>query len=219
MLIYHFVSNEFALENLTKKRLKISEISKLNDPFEMLSPYFPKADDRRTFLKWKSEINSLYGLICYARNWENPVHWSHYGDRHKGVALGFDVPKEALQRVSYESKRVKTDLQRLRMQGKLTEKWMLKVLSAKFKHWAYEQEMRQWIDIRNKEREKEHYFESFGAHLKLRHVVVGHCSPITNTALDKALGDLKDEVIKTKARLAFQDFRVCTQENEKLWSK
>ena len=37
--------------------------------------------------------------------WHNPVQWTHYADRHKGLCLGFYVPDEYLVKINYCSTR------------------------------------------------------------------------------------------------------------------
>ena len=32
--------------------------------------------------------------------------WSHYADRHEGICLGFEIPKELLSKVSYQNDRL-----------------------------------------------------------------------------------------------------------------
>ena len=36
MRLYHFINKKYGLESLSLKRLKIAQIDKLNDPFELL---------------------------------------------------------------------------------------------------------------------------------------------------------------------------------------
>ena len=99
MRLYHFLRADHALGDLRRKgRLKIAEIDNLNDPFELFCS--SQRDHRiRTALRgWKREITKAYGLLCFCAQWHNPLLWSHYADRHRGICLGFDVrdnlPKE-----------------------------------------------------------------------------------------------------------------------------
>ena len=46
------------------------------------------------------------GVLCFSRGWHNPLLWSHYGDKHRGVCLGFDVPNAHIVHVSYNSSRL-----------------------------------------------------------------------------------------------------------------
>ena len=38
------------------------------------------------------KTSALRAILCFSRNWDNLLLWSHYGDRHMGVCLGFDIP-------------------------------------------------------------------------------------------------------------------------------
>jgi hypothetical protein len=40
-------------------------------------------------------------MLCFSRDWHNPVQWSHYADKHRGICLGFDVPDSLLVPVQY----------------------------------------------------------------------------------------------------------------------
>lgn len=37
------------------------------------------------------DISNRYRVICFSQNPKDVLLWSHYGDSHKGVAIGFDV--------------------------------------------------------------------------------------------------------------------------------
>lgn len=50
MIVYHFISSEFALKALRDRRLKISRINELNDPFEFCAADFPIVIPK---LSWK----------------------------------------------------------------------------------------------------------------------------------------------------------------------
>jgi len=46
----------------------------------------------REFLRWtKERLIGKLGLLCFSRNWHNPVLWSHYADKHRGICPGFDA--------------------------------------------------------------------------------------------------------------------------------
>jgi hypothetical protein len=42
-------------------------------------------------------------MLCFSRTSSNILMWSHYGDNHKGICLGFDVPDEFARDVRYVS--------------------------------------------------------------------------------------------------------------------
>src|SRR5690606_19700292 len=49
------------------------------------------------------------GIVCLAERLNCPLMWSHYGDQHKGVCIGYSVPDraaESLHKVSYGGSRL-----------------------------------------------------------------------------------------------------------------
>jgi hypothetical protein len=46
MRVYHFTSTEFGLSDIALKRLKISRIEDLNDPFELLAAELSQKNSR-----------------------------------------------------------------------------------------------------------------------------------------------------------------------------
>ena len=99
MIVYYFTSAKYGLENLKLKRLKISEFSNVNDPFELLGIEMREKEVRETVNFEKSKISKKYGLLCFSEDKYNPVQWAHYADNHKGVCLGFDIPENKLRKV------------------------------------------------------------------------------------------------------------------------
>lgn len=63
-----------------------------------------KHDIREELLKTYSD-----GVFCLAEKSDCPLMWSHYGDQHKGICLGYSVPEAAISKVSkvaYDKNRV-----------------------------------------------------------------------------------------------------------------
>lgn len=91
MRLYYFTSSRFGLEAIRDKRIKVSRISSLNDPFELLAYDLRNRKQRAWLKREKKRFDADYGLICMSNNWTHPLMWGHYADRHKGICLGFDV--------------------------------------------------------------------------------------------------------------------------------
>jgi len=92
MRVYYLTKKEYALSNLENNRLKISRLDDLNDPFELMGLALKNKAARKDFANFKRQMNDNYGLICFCEKWNNPVLWAHYGDKHRGIGFGFDVP-------------------------------------------------------------------------------------------------------------------------------
>ncbi|WP_343928101.1 DUF2971 domain-containing protein [Pigmentiphaga daeguensis] len=215
MRVYHFVNSEYGLQNLRFRRLKIATINELNDPFELLGIASRDPDVRRSYLATKAQLAETSGMLCFSGNWRNPVQWSHYADRHRGLCLGFDVA-DGLFPVSYASKRLKPDFPAMQAGGALAEAHMRQMLTTKFSHWRYENEYRLFVPLREPDNKGLFFFE-FCEKVALREVVVGHNSTITRAELIGALGDIARHVKFCKARLAFRSFRIVRQGLAKLW--
>ncbi len=219
MQVYHFTSAVHALSNIEKRRLKIAELSKLNDPFEWAAPAFHSKEDRWAMKATKTAMGKQVGIICFSANWRNPVQWSHYAEHHKGICLGFEVADEHLTPITYQADRPEIEsLAAMRRAGNLSEDWLQKMICIKFEHWAYEEEHRVFVQLDQATKDGGMYFKKFGQDMRLNKVIVGPASPVTRAQLSEALGSLSQEVEAMKARLAFKTFEVCQQLNVKQWS-
>jgi len=215
MRVYHFLPRTYGLEDLRKRRLKIATLGDINDPFELLSPVTYHPSERRALRAMKAEFAADHGLLCFSRDWRNPVQWSHYAEGHRGLCLAFDCPDTLLIPVNYVTVRQKLDLGALMGSAEPAERYMQRLLSTKYVHWSYEDEVRCFTDL--VEKEGEFYFAPFSSDLELKEVIVGHSSTITRAELADALGTPSSHVSTRKARLAFKTYKVVTQRMRSLW--
>ena len=166
MLVYHFLSAQHALDDITRKRIRISRIDELNDPFEL---WCSAQEDRRVRValrNYKKEMSGRFGLLCFSNNWHNPLLWSHYADKHRGICIGFEVGSKFLAPVTYVSKRMP-------LQMPPTEESSKQLLFTKYRDWSYEGESRVWVRLDKFDTATGHYFYDFDHQLKLREVVAG----------------------------------------------
>ena len=104
MRVYYYISQEFAISNIINKRVKISLLDDLNDLFEFLGIDISDEDFRRHFLTARDEAAKRFGIICFSKDWHNPLMWSHYGDKHKRICLGFDIDDSHIKEVEFALK-------------------------------------------------------------------------------------------------------------------
>ena len=208
MTYYYFTSAKHGLDNIARRRLKISDIRALNDPFEFIPAELSDSENRRALNQVKDRIGSNRGLLCFSRNWRNPVQWGHYGDRHRGLCLGFEIPIELLVQVNYVNSRIPWP-------KIVDEAFLAKVICTKFAHWSYEDEFRMFCTMLDQEEGL--FFYYFQHQIRLSTVIVGPCSDVTRADVIGALGDLASSVEVFKARAAFKSFRVVRQMNDRLW--
>ena len=79
--------------------MKFTSPSEFNDPFdccptflsESISPSFPQAvgDVLNKFMQ--SAMSTSSGVACFTTKPDNVLMWSHYGDQHQSVCVGFDA--------------------------------------------------------------------------------------------------------------------------------
>jgi len=216
MRVYKFLNAKYGLEALEKRRLKIARINELNDPFELLGTDLSDRELRRAFMGMKNASNEDRGLLCFSKRWRNPVLWSHYADGHQGLCLGFDVPDHFLMNVTYTTKRVKSDKLFSNDQS-VREREMTRLLSTKFSHWRYENEVRCFVGLEDKDPDSGHYFYAFSDDMKIQQVLVGAEASVSRQDVERALGDKNAHVQRLKTRASFQTFKVVRNRKQSLW--
>lgn len=209
MRVFHFLNEQYGLKALRDRRLKISRIHELNDPFEFLGVELSDREFRKALKRTKDQLSERRGLLCFSKDWRNPVLWAHYADKHRGLSLGFDIPVHLLDQVTY----VKS---RLRKPKELDEAFLKKLLFTKFVHWSYEAEYRAYVTLDTPIEGV--YYKEFSDDLLLRQVIVGAESKVTRAQVAAALGSLVDCVEAFKVRAGFREFRIVHQQRESLWA-
>jgi hypothetical protein len=199
MRLYHYAPEKWGLENLKKKRLKITLLDECNDPFELWGCWQGDPKLREKIRSWKLQMSQRHGMLCFSDTWHSPLMWSHYGDRHKGLCLGFAVPDNLIKRVKYVTARPK--LSKAVSDGEIAE-----LLFMKYDGWSYEREWRVWSTL--DERSDGHYFYGFGEKLSLREIYVGSFSELARKQVEEALGKTEQKVFIRKTRLGFKSFSV-----------
>lgn len=139
---------------------------------------------------------------CFSRSWHSPALWGHYGDKHKGIALGFDLSAKMARNISYVSARAP-----LRGVDVLAAQTFL---FTKHSDWRYEQECRIFTRLEDRDPTSGFYFASFGGGLTLREVIAGPLCTVPKAAIVAALAAAGIDAAVIKARLAFNSFRVIT---------
>lgn len=207
MRVYHFLTEENAINDLENKHIKIARFGELNDPFEMLSIELPEKEMRKVFVKLKNDISKNRGMICFSEKWSNPVIWSHYAGRHKGICLGFNVSNKLLAPVKYTAKRRAKNI--IDGDGKITidEKFMLSLLTTKYASWKYEREFRIFVALDHNTKKSGKYFKSFDKDIVLREVILGAERKGEISTIRTLLKNYNN-VRLIQSRMAFKSFRI-----------
>lgn len=200
---YHFISLQYGLGDLRQRHLKISRLDDLNDPFELWAIAQPDRRVRQALRDTKNAMAQKCGLLCFSLDWHNPLLWSHYADRHRGIALGFDIDDRILRPVSYRRTRPLLKTIDLKVPD-----WLL---YTKFVDWEYEHEARIFTDLKDRDPQTNLYFADFNDQLVLREVIAGPLCSASKEELRAAAGSTTNVAFR-KARLAFRSFRVVTNQ-------
>jgi hypothetical protein len=203
MRVYKFLPRQYGLQAIRKRRLKISEIRYLNDPFDLLPFDLSDPELRKGVIATRAEIGQKGGLLCFSRQLHNPVLWAHYAESHRGLCLGFDVPDDLTQMVEYVENPIRLE--------RLDLKTANRMLFTKYEHWRYEDEVRMWATLQQKS--GEYFFMDFGEGLRFAEIIVGAGSTVTMRRIQDALGARSNGVKILKARLAYNAFAVVEDED------
>jgi hypothetical protein len=207
MRVYHFLTQQYAIDDLAKRRLKVARLDDLNDPFELAALELSDREMRRAYRGFARQMAKKFGVICFSRGWHNPVLWSHYAEKHKGVCLGFDIPDAAVLPVTYMGARLPNKIKAELVHGRLDDQDMRQIFTTKFKDWEYENEVRIFLRLVDRDADTGLYFQDFSESLALREVILGPRCALTKTAIQRQLAG-RGEIRVIKSRLAFKTFRV-----------
>ena len=211
MRVYHFIAEKWAKEELKEKRLKVSIINTLNDPFELHAGFSnPNSLLRNTFRVWKEEISKEVGILCFSKNWNNPLLWSHYAEKHTGCALGFEIPDDKAIEIVYSENRPLFKWTEMPNDPLLRQDFLDELQKTKFISWKYEEEFRLVYKLNTLDNEGGFYFQEFDNNLVLKEVITG-CNSQMN---DEELTDLIDgypEISAIKSRMDLQKYSIVNK--------
>ena len=207
MRAYHLTSEKYALESIQRERLKLSLLADMNDPFELMALEARAPKDRAFFKQLKSEMHETVGVLCFSKKWRNPVLWSHYADKHRGICLGFDIPDEHVLEVDYRTTRLKAELEDEDTPpgGKHVA---IRLITTKFSHWKYENEVRLIYRLDDVKKEEDKYFAPYFPWLELREIVLGPRSELRVEDVRNATAKRHPDAQVFRSRLAFRSYSV-----------
>lgn len=171
MKLYYYTSQDYALQNIFNRSLKVSLLNSVNDPFENCFEIEPTV--KRDHLLINSNYhNDRYtrGMICFSSNCNQVPMWGHYADNHRGICLGFEVKSkdDKLLQVKYKKYRP-----HFKNPALMSFKQRLQI---KHKIWSYEKEYRLICNLKDCQQISHNmFFYNFGTSetLKLTDIVLG----------------------------------------------
>jgi hypothetical protein len=142
--------------------------------------------------------------------------WAHYGDRHRGVCLGFDVDDAHCRPVGYIPDRLADVLNEKPRLGDLNFEKLLLIMTTKSSEWSYEKEQRLIIPFGHAEQDADglHFlpFATYG--VVLRELILGYRCKWQLAEAALAVQDVVKEVRLKRARPSFNRFEMVRQRKE-----
>jgi len=210
--LYHLTDADHAISDIALRRLKVARFSDLNDPFELIGANFREREVRKVIRGFKSAFDAEMGLLCFSEDWKEPLLWSHYGDRHRGICLGFNVPLSQVDRVDYQSERILAVLGADGDPTWLSPELKLALLRTKYVHWKYEQEFRQFVELKTATPEGRLHYVGFSSNLELAEVILGSECLLDLNAIRSLVQLEHPNVSVYRARLEFKGFHIVPEE-------
>ena len=216
--VYKFMKAEHAIGSLKKKRLKLSTIEDLNDPFDLCPldtshPQIAAAADAFTI-----PFKETRAVLCFSRNWDNLLLWSHYGDSHKGVCLGFDIVGGA-EGANYDMDvHYQPNLLEIRTPADVKYELASRLLRTKHESWSYEQEVRMFAALNDPPDANGRHWIDFNPQLQLREVIIGpQCHPAISKTVQQAVVPYGDTVKLRWAGMRSDAFLLIKQDHPPEW--
>ena len=203
MRVYNLTPSQFALSNIALRHLKVARFNDLNDPFELLAVDVAERNLRIGMAAKKKQIDLTEGLLCFSKTWRSPLLWSHYAEKHRGIALGFDVPDHMLVPVQYIKGLHKIKVLSNETEQSTIDKLLDRLRYTKFDGWAYEDEVRQFFRLDDLSYQSGLHFIPFSVDLVLREVILGPRCDIPIEAVRTLVEAFPGKVRVTRARIAY----------------
>ena len=209
MRAYHLTSAEHGINSIALSRLKVAQFSDANDPFELMAFNTHKHEFRRSLRHFKDSQNSKMGLLCFSKNWTDPLLWSHYASKHEGICLGFDLRRgKEVQEVVYAETRPRGKSGTSEDEQSITTDIKNCLFRTKYEGWKYEQELRRFVDLSKTKQEKGLYFLPFDEDLRLREIILGKRNEYSLKAIRALANSTNPGAVVFKTRLERRGFRI-----------
>jgi hypothetical protein len=156
--------------------------------------------------------------LCFSRNWDNLLLWSHYGASHTGVCLAFEIP-DGDPGANYDTDVLyQPNLLQIRRSEDVNFDLANRLLRTKHESWSYEQEVRMFVGLNDPPDAKGLNWIEFGAHLVLKAVIIGaQCHPSVSKEVEEAVKPYGDVVKCWWAGMRPDAFLLVKQDHPPLW--
>lgn len=194
MLYYKYMKAHRALQLIEEKRIKLTRIDELNDPFEVRPSKLSNTPIEQVVDEYLKNYMDEWRFVCLSETWQEPAMWAHYANSHSGICVGFEIECNP-EPVNYSKTRVTLDEDTLWrcmkewkreieglpaspvynvLQDKVQQQF-LALSTTTSDSWAYEKEWRLFVSKRIWKEEDGHCFVDFSQENKfdVKEVTVG----------------------------------------------
>ena len=219
ILLYRYLDSAAALRTIESRAFKVGRLRDFNDPFEWrmgITGIIPEGEVvAQTCMEgFIDDVNGWMGIICLSDTISDPVLWSHYANKHQGVAfeVSYILDPERLVKMNYTNERPVFDANRLHDPAGIDKyAWPLlnRLLRQKSPGWAYEREYRVFLELKSCDISGGHYFKPIPEHFLTR-VILGYKCPLEDLYVRKALdakGLTETKVVRAKMCLETYSIR------------
>jgi hypothetical protein len=195
--LYRYLNAEAALKTIESRSFRVGRIHELNDPFEWrmgITGIIPEGEMFAQSLLdgFIAEISHGMGIVSFSDTLEDAVLWSHYADKHRGVAFEVDhvIKPDELFKIVYTNERPVFDANRLHDQPEALDDYLrplvIKLIKQKSPGWSYEREYRVFIDLPSCNISCGHYFRPIPDNY-LKRVILGFKCPLEPAYVSRTL--------------------------------
>lgn len=210
MRLYYMTDLIVAQIVLREHRMKLSLFQELNDPFELLGVSLGEKNVRRLYQAVRKHYEESTGILCFTDNWKDPVTWAHYGNKHYGVCLGFDIPDELTRKVDYQPDRLKHVIVPNTPLLGLDREKLEAVMLSKYAGWSYEKEYRVFSRLEEKDQKTGFYYVDFGKDMELAEVILGSRCIKNISEVAKEFTPCAQKIIFRQARVGFTKYEIVS---------
>ena len=171
--VYKFMKAQHGIGRLKNRRLKLSTIDDLNDPFDLCPLDTTNPDISNAVDEVIVNFRAKMAILCFSRNWDNLLLWSHYGDSHQGVCMGFDIP-QGEPGADYDTDVLyQPNLLQISGPDDVNLDLAARLHRTKHESWSYEQEVRMFVGLNDPPDADNLRWIDFGPDLILKEIIVG----------------------------------------------
>jgi hypothetical protein len=220
ILLYRYLDANSALKSIESRSFRIGRLRDFNDPFEWrmgITGIIPEGEVvAQTCMEgFIDDVNRWMGIVCLSDTVADPVLWSHYANKHQGVAFEvvYILDPERLVKMDYTNERPVFNANHLHDPAGIEKHAMPllnRLLRQKSSGWSYEREYRVFLDLKSCDIAEGHYFKRIPDHFLIR-VILGYKCPLEELYIRKALdavGLTETKVVRAKMCLETYSIRI-----------